>query len=280
MFAGAKSSYEESKFVILGVPFDKTSSFRVGSYQGPDAIRNASFCFEPYMMEYGLSLSDIGIHDKGNLQDYENVKDLGKDLEQAISKILDDGKVPIVLGGEHSISYFTVSGFKNKFEKIDVIVLDAHLDYRDEYEGNKYSHATPVRRISELDFVENLVVGGVRSMSKEESQCDDISYITADNFDSVELSNIFDENNPIYLSIDMDLLDPSYAPGVGNPEPFGVEPRKIKKLIKRLSHLIVGMDIVETNPKFDVGEITSNLAARFVYELLGAKQSKKNKKWY
>lgn len=272
MFAGCNSSYEESDFVIIGVPFDKTSSFRAGAAEGPDFIRKASFCFEPYLMEYDISLSDIAIHDMGDLKEYEQVRDIGGDLEKVVSDVIADTKIPIVIGGEHSVSPFIVNGLKSKFDKIGVIVLDAHLDYRDEYEGLKDSHATAVRRISEIGIVRNLVVIGVRSMSKEESLSDTVYYIRTDEMDETNFYSEIVKDNPIYLSIDMDVFDPSYAPGVGNPEPFGIKPKDVKKLIKKLSSSIIGMDIVETNPKFDSGEMTSNLAARLVYEFIASKE--------
>ncbi len=271
MFAGANSTYQESDFVIIGVPFDKTSSFRAGTAQGPDSIRSASFCFEPYMMEYGISLSEIAIHDKGNLKEYGDVKEMGNDICQNISDIVNDNKIPIVLGGEHSISPFVVKGLKEKFGKIDVVVLDAHLDYRDEYEGMKHSHATAVRRISELDIVKNLTVIGVRSISEEESRTKKVEYISPLEINEKDFKFQFKSENPIYMSIDMDVIDPSYAPGVGNPEPFGLKPKTVKDIIRDLSPSIVGLDIVETNPKFDSGEITSNLASRFVNEFIASK---------
>ncbi|MGM0405642.1 MAG: agmatinase [Thermoplasmatota archaeon] len=271
MFAGANSPYKESEFVIIGVPFDKTSSFRAGTAHAPDSIRSASFCFEPYMMEYGISLSDIAIHDKGNLKKYDDVKEMGSDIDQNISDIVSNDKVPIVLGGEHSVSPFIVKGLEKKFCKIDVVVLDAHLDYRNKYEGMKHSHATAVRRISELDIVKNLTVIGVRSISEEESRTKKIEYINSLNIDERDFKFQFKSENPIYMSIDMDVIDPSYAPGVGNPEPFGLKPKTVKNIIRDLSPSIVGLDIVETNPNFDNGEITSNLAARFVYEFIASK---------
>lgn len=271
MFAGANSSYGESAFVIFGVPFDKTSSYRAGTAQAPDSIRQASYCFEPYMVEHDISLSDIAIHDKGDLDGYDNVIDMGKDLKQNVSEIVSDDKIPIIIGGEHSISPFTVSGLEVKFDKIDVIVLDAHLDYRDQYEGNKNSHATAVRRISEIDIVENLNVLGVRSISKEESEEKTVKYISSTKLNTLKEFSRFDTDNPLYLSIDMDVFDPAYSPGVGNPEPFGVKPGVAKDLIQDIGRSIIAVDIVETNPRFDVGEITSNLAARLIYEFIGCK---------
>ncbi len=268
-FAGASSDYDSAEYVILGVPFDKTSSFRPGSADGPDEIRRASYCFEPYMMEYDVSLLDLNIHDMGNVSEHSLVEDMGKEVQNTLMCLLNDGKFPIVIGGEHSLSPYVVSAF----EDVYVIILDAHLDYRDEYEGMKRSHATPTRRISEID-IKGLHVLGIRSFSFEESLIEKPPYITTydmardnDYLDDI-LENIGGEN--VYLSIDMDVFDPSYAPGVGNPEPYGLKPIQCKNIIDRLSTNLVGVDIVETCPKYDQSGLTSNLAARLVYDILGS----------
>ncbi len=276
MFASSRESYERSKYVILGVPFDKTSSFRVGCDRGPEYIRKASFCFEPYLMEYDVSLDDISIHDLGDIDQLESVEKIGEALEEKVSNIVRENKTPIVMGGEHSISPYIISAL----DKVDVLVFDAHLDFREEYEGNKRSHATANRRISDLNNVDKHIVLGVRSISKGEFTKKSLEYITADELTSSddpvsEITRYIGESgNDIYISIDMDALDPSFAPGVGNPEPFGLEPKVIKKIISQFSDKIVGMDIVEVNPKYDTSEITSNLAARFIYELIGSKESR------
>ncbi|MGM0509706.1 MAG: agmatinase [Thermoplasmatota archaeon] len=275
MFASSNGSYEGSDYVILGVPFDKTSSFRAGCDQGPEYIRKASYCFEPYMMEYDVSLNDIPIHDLGDIDDLGSIEQIGEALGAKIESIVGDNKIPIVMGGEHSISPYVISAF----DEIDVIVFDAHLDFRDEYEGNKRSHATANRRISELYNVDKHAVVGVRSISKREFDKEPPKYFTADeltsNKDPVsELTKHLGESgNNIYISIDMDAVEPSFAPGVGNPEPFGLEPKIIKKTISQLSSKIIGMDVVEVNPKYDPSEITSSLAAKFIYELIGSKES-------
>jgi len=275
MFASSNGSYEGSKYVLLGAPFDQTSSFRAGCDLGPEYIRKASYCFEPYMMEYDVSLSDIPIHDLGDIDDLGSVEEIGEVLEEKVAGIVGDNKIPIVMGGEHSISPYGISAF----DEIDVIVFDAHLDFRDEYEGNKRSHATANRRISELNNVDKHAVVGVRSISQREFDKETPKYFTADELTSYndavsEITKYLGESgNNIYISIDMDAVDPTFAPGVGNPEPFGLDPKIIKKTISQLSSKIIGMDVVEVNPKYDPSEITSTLAARFIYELIGSKES-------
>ncbi len=269
-FACAQTGYDSAEYVILGVPFDKTSSFRPGAADGPEEVRRASYCFEPYMMEYDISLSDMYIHDKGNLSEHDDVEDMGDELRSVVTDIMEKNKFPIVIGGEHSLSPYAVSAF----EDVHVIILDAHLDYRDTYEGLKRSHATPTRRISELP-IRGLNVLGVRSLSQDVSMIERPPYLTSQ--DILKNPDVIDEicekinGERVYLSIDMDVFDPSYAPGVGNPEPYGLEPIVCKRIIGKLSDHLVGVDIVETCPHFDHGGITSNLAARLIYDVIGSK---------
>lgn len=277
MFASFGSNYDESDFVLLGVPFDKTSSFRSGTAGAPKKIRELSYCFEPYMMEYDISLTDLKLHDHGDLKKIEDIKEMGDKVSEIVKKIIIDEKFPIILGGEHSISPFAISAFDEIFDKINVVVLDAHLDYRDEYEGDRRSHATVVKRLEELEYVEDILVYGVRSMAEESKDLKKPDYYKPDELDiALEKMEKITEN-PIYLSIDMDVLDPSFAPGVGNPEPYGIKPEDVKKIIESLSKNLVGLDIVETNPKYDPSDITSNLAARFVYNTLGSINQNKRK---
>ncbi|MFP4050435.1 MAG: agmatinase [Thermoplasmata archaeon] len=277
-FAGSHSDYSESEFVIMGVPFDKTSSFRAGTNDGPKEIRRSSYCFEPYIMEFAISLQDINIHDFGDLDigEIDSPEMMGERVTKNTKRISEDKKKLIVIGGEHSVTPYVVESYKKTYPELNVLIIDAHLDYRDTYEGMKRSHATCSRRVSEVVGIENLTVAGVRSMSIEESGEEQIpDYYTSYEIleDSSILEKIVEEpHHPLYLSIDMDGLDPSYAPGVGNPEPFGLSSLDVKKLISQLSDKIVGLDIMETNPKYDTSDITSNLAARLIYEFIGSKK--------
>lgn len=273
MFAGCTSSIEESDYVVMGVPFDKTESFRAGAREAPEKIRYYSYSFEPYMIDHGVSLSDISVCDIGDIGEYDSVPDMGDELKKVLKPVIDDNRFPIILGGEHSLTSFAVETCTSVYDELQVIVLDAHLDYRDEYEGNKWSHATVNRRISELD-IGKLMVAGVRSMSEEEKK-DLPEYITASEI-NMEEGEFFKKikkgfHGDVYLSIDMDVIDPAYAPGVSNPEPYGLLPRQVKDIIKSLSDNLVGMDIVEVAPKHDHADITSILASKFVYDLLGSR---------
>lgn len=274
MFALSNSDYQDSQIVIIGVPFDQTSSFRAGTSKGPKKIRENSYCFEPYLMEHGRYLDDNRIHDHGDIEGVkgaDEVTSVEEEVKKTVSHMIEDDKFPILIGGEHSISPYSVSCH----EEVKVLVLDGHLDFRDEYEGDKRSHATSVRRIAESKDVKDVLVMGVRSLSKEESEIEKPEFFTAKEVKGSweEVESHLDDwiDGPVYLSIDMDVFDPSYAPGVGNPEPFGLEPRYAKSIIQNISKHLVGVDIVETCPKYDRGDITSILAARLIYEIIGCR---------
>lgn len=267
-FADANSSFNDAKFVIFGVPFDSTSSFRSGSRFAPNRIREASYNFETYLMEHDVDLIDVPIHDAGNLDEYGNVDEMTGAVEDAVKKILP--KFPILIGGEHSLTMGAVKPFKD----VSVVFIDAHLDFREEYLGIKNSHACVSRRISEIVGVENVFSIGVRSFSREEK--DDAEKLGLKYFSSFDIKEKGVEKiirnlnlkKKIYLSLDMDGVDPSYAPGVGNPEPFGLTPLDVVKCIKILSDRLIGFDIVEVCPPHDNGN-TSLLGARIIRDLIG-----------
>lgn len=275
LFADANSSLDEARFAIFGVPFDKTSSFRSGSALAPDKIREASYNFETYMFEHDEDIESIDFCDLGNLEEFENVNRMVQGVEEFTKGIVEKGKIPIVLGGEHSLT----AGIVKCFEDIGVIVLDAHLDFRDEYEGEKFSHCCTVRRISDIVGVSNVVPIGVRSFSKEEkTDAEELGLRFISSYElrektsmqeAVEKALSWIGRDKIYLSLDMDMIDPAFAPGVSNPEPFGLDPMEVKKCINHLDDRLVGFDVVEISPPFDNGN-TSALAARLVREAIMA----------
>jgi len=272
LFADANSTLEESDFVIFGVPFDKTSSFRSGTAQAPDQIREASHNFETYKFEHGEDIESIKFCDLGNLEEFDNTEMMDRGVKKFAKGIVDEDKFPIALGGEHSITPPIVKCF----DDVGVISLDAHLDFRDEYEGERNSHACSTRRISEVVGVGDIVPIGVRSMSKEESLDAEklgLRFISSYELhrnpmmkNAVERALEWIGKDRIYLSLDMDVIDPAFAPGISNPEPFGLNPIEIKRCINYLGDRLVGFDVVEVSPPFDNGN-TSALAARLVREV-------------
>lgn len=266
-FADADSSFDEAQFVILGVPFDGTCSFRKGAKFAPKSIREESYNLETYLFDHDLDLEDVPFHDSGDVK-CESLEDMMGGVGRSVGDILEKGKFPVIIGGEHSLTPSAV----RKFENVGVIILDAHLDFRDEYLEERNSHACATRRVSELVGIENVLPIGVRSMEKKEKKEGDklgLKYIDAFKLKKLGMKKALEniEWKSIYLSIDMDFIDPSYAPGVGNPEYFGLSPKDAKECIDILAPRLVGFDITEVSPPFDNGN-TSSLAARLIREVI------------
>ncbi len=272
-FADANAPYDESRLVIFGVPYDRTTSFRSGTRHGPNAIREASYNFETYMMEHGRDLAEEKFCDLGNTEEHGPPSSMVKSVKKFTSPIVKAGKFPLVFGGEHSVSVGVVRAFP---ESIAVIGFDAHLDFRDSYLGEKYSHACSARRISEHVGASHVTYIGIRSQSSDETiDAKRLGFrsITAEFVETngireaVEKALNSVKRRRIYLTIDMDGVDPAYAPGVGTPEPFGLRPSDIKIAINMLGPHLVGMDINEVAPQWDSGQ-TALLAARLAREAI------------
>ena len=273
-FADAEAAFDDARFVIWGYPFDGTACFRKGAADGPEAIRHHSHNFESWLNELGLDLRDVPTHDWGDVETVADQEANNSAIGEIVDRIGAAGKFSVGLGGEHSLTPPAVAALKQHYPNLTVVILDAHLDYRDGYQGAKWSHAATTRRVSEIVGVECVRVIGVRSLSREEQQAargDDLSYIEAGWADLREhLSDIVDAlDGPLYLSLDMDAIDPAFAPGVGTPEPFGMTPYEVLQVLNFLSDRLVGFDCVETCPPADNGN-TAALAARLVRHALGA----------
>jgi len=270
-YADAMSSFEDSKFVIVGVPFDKTTTYRSGTRFAPTTVRETSQTFEKENFEHGITFDDIAVHDAGDLYEEGSVDDMVESVNEEAKRIVSAGKFPMFIGGEHSISPPVVSAF----EDIAVITIDAHLDFRDEYQGLKNSHACAHRRIVDHVGKGNAFAFGVRSISADE-KVDEALYADAFRIHKEGTEKVFDEmlaklkRKHIYLSLDIDGIDPSYAPGTGTPEPFGLTPWDVRYVINRLGDRLVGFDVVEICPPYDNGN-TSILGARMMREVMAVK---------
>jgi len=277
-FADADSGLEEAEYVVVGLPFDGTASFRSGSRDGPDAIRLASFNFESYDSYYGVDLSELDICDLGNMELGADPAYAQETIKEGI-ELLPERAVAIFLGGEHSITPAIVEGLGRRSGALGVLVLDAHLDLREEYGCTASSHACASRRILEKDALAGYASIGIRSGSREEFRWaaeNNISYFTARQVREEGVDAVLDQAlrslqcDRLYLSIDLDVLDPAYAPAVGNPEPFGLSSWDAKRVIERLAPRLVGLDINELTPAYDRGE-TALLAARLAREFIAAR---------
>lgn len=277
----APSEYGNAEYVIFGVPFDGTSSFRAGSRFAPDAMRKASANFESYNAFFDIDLAELPIHDAGDLEPYASVDDTLRDLFYAVEPIVKDGKIPIMLGGEHSLTLPCAEACaKHAGDDFGVVVLDAHFDLRDEYSGLKNNHACVSRHIID-EVTDNYVSIGIRSGPKEEwdlARDNNIKYYTPDDVATKGIKDVLDEVveyldcSKIYLSLDMDALDPSFAPALGTPEPFGLDALDVREVIRTLAPMSVGFDIVEIAPEYDGGQ-TAMLGTKLMREFIAAHAS-------
>lgn len=274
-FADATASWEEARFVIAGVPFDRTTSFRPGARFGPDAIRQQSYTFESYDLETGVDLSEVPIHDLGNTEPFGSAQDMVDGVREQLGPVFAAGKIPIVFGGDHACSPPVVEAFPEP-SSLGVLYIDAHMDFRAQYLGDPRSHGCSSRRIVERVGARNLVVFGVRSVSKQEiddNRSIGMSYVTAHEIakegveSAVQRALNMLKTDKVYISLDIDAIDPAFAGATGTPEPFGLSPRDVKYAIGQAAPRLTGMDIMEVSPPWDSGN-TSNLAARLAREAI------------
>ncbi|MCL2143501.1 MAG: agmatinase [Methanomassiliicoccaceae archaeon] len=267
-FADADSTYTDADIVIYGVPYDRTSSFRSGSREAPSTVRRASYGFEVKHFEHS-PVPDIRMHDFGDLDDHLRPEDMMGEIEFSVAPAVKDKKFTVAIGGEHSVT----SPIVKQYGSVSVISVDAHLDSRDEFMGSPYSHACVMRRCSDIVGIDNVFVLGVRSISEEELDRDDvIPHITSYDITEKGMQKAIDialdsvKNEKIYLTIDIDGIDPAFAPGTGTPEPFGLLPIDVKRLMNAIGERLVGMDVVEISPPYDHSNVTSVLGARLIKE--------------
>jgi agmatinase len=271
-FMGSTDDYSRAGIVLVGAPMDLTVSFRSGTRQGPQQVRRVSYSIEEYSVELNRDLSDYCYFDAGDIiMPFGSVRQSLQRVEQVVAKVLNDGRFPLILGGEHLISLPVIREMVKVYPDLIVVQLDAHADLRDEYMGETCSHATVMRRVAEIIGSRNLYQFGIRSGSREEF---DFARANTNIFINEVVSPLQKvlaqlKNRPVYLSLDIDVLDPAYAPGTGSPEPGGCSVLEILKAIYILGELqVVGLDLVEVNPVYDLSERTALLAAKLVREAI------------
>lgn len=255
--------------VVLGIPFDENSSFLSGAAKAPGAIREAlqsescNLC-----AENGLDLGvSGGWQDIGNVDTGEKAHAFEK-IEKAVSDIVSRGARPLSLGGDHSIAWPIIRAVSAAHEKLTVLQLDAHPDLYDELHGNRTSHACPFARIMEEGLIERLVQVGIRTMTPHQREQADrfgVEVVEARQWHAGRDLNL---DGPLYISLDLDVFDPAYAPGVSHHEPGGLSTRDVLGIIQSLRAPIVGADIVELNPDRDLNGMTAMVAAKCLKELL------------
>jgi len=269
-FLGARDSYENSQIVLIGVPLDLTASFRPGTREGPQVIRSASQGLEDYSPYLDRELGECNFYDAGDLVlPFGNLLVSLQRIEKITRILLEDQKFPLFLGGEHLLSLPVVKVLAEFYPNLAVLHFDAHADLRHDYLGETYSHATVIRRICEVAGSRNVFQFGIRSGTKEEF----VYGRSFTNFYPFQLNNALNSclsclrGRPLYVSLDIDLVDPAYAPGTGTPEPGGFAPEEVFRIFNSLQELpVIGCDFVELAPAYDANGITSLLVAKLVRE--------------
>ena len=272
-FIGCDSGYEESKIVLFGAPFDSTTSFRPGARFGSSAIRHESFGIETYSPYQDKDLTDIKVFDCGDLElCFGSPEDALKDIEEQARKIVSDGKLPIMLGGEHLVTFAAVKAVFEKYPKMHIIHFDAHADLRDDYLGAKLSHACVIRRCHELVGDGKIHQFCIRSGDREEFRfADEHTDMHKFNFDGLKelVEELKSDNLPVYFTIDMDCLDPSVFCGTGTPEAGGVNFKELLGAILEVSKTnIVGADLNELAPMLDISGASTAVACKTLRELI------------
>ncbi|WP_455368080.1 agmatinase [[Eubacterium] cellulosolvens] len=283
-FYGPVTSFEKADYAILGVPFDRTSSFRGGSRFAPNAIRQASLNIETMSVRSNIDLEEVKITDLGDLAETANAEELIHRVRAIVEDILKLAKLPILIGGEHTLTLGTIQSLP---KDACVICFDAHLDLRDEYLGERVCHASFMRRVIELIGSENVLYVGTRAISNDEYEFareNRMFYIRSHELNHRKMetciNKITEETMHFkkkYITIDMDVLDPAFAPGVGNPEADGISTTILLDILSKIcDSTVLGLDLVEANPLFDHGQ-TSIAAARILFEGIAAIESSKLK---
>lgn len=268
---------KETPFILVGAPLDVTASYRPGTRFAPNAIRQAACNIEFYSLRAGVDFENFGVRDMGDIAIIPGVieENLNR-ITRVVEGLLELGGRPIVIGGEHLVTYAIAKGLLRY--KPCILYLDAHFDLRNEYLGSRLSHASTLRRITELIGVDKVFVVGVRAFTSEEiefARKHGIPHLTPL---QIRILGIRESARRIkqwlsmcetaYLSVDMDVYDPAYAPGVANPEPEGLDPGTLFDLLSMvLDKRFLGFDLVEVTPSYDPSGITSILAAKTIVEI-------------
>ena len=278
VFSGFQKPFEKADYIILGVPFDVTSTYRTGARFGPNAIRQASLNIETYSFRTGIDVEDLKLHDLGDLHISTDTEKTLERIEMVIKDLLETGKTPVIIGGEHTITLGVVKALGGKASKTAIVSFDAHLDLRHEFMDLKLSHTTFMRRINEEVKPSKIIEVGTRAVCKEEldyAKKVGIEFFTAKQIRkegsqriAEQLREKLSRYKNVYLSIDMDVLDPAYVPAVQNPEPEGIETHTLLDILYGVcDKRVVGFDVIEIAPNYDQG-ISAIQGAKTIFEAL------------
>jgi len=254
---------------LVGIPFDAQSSYLRGAGEAPEKIREALRCdASNSWSELGVDLGVDGVYgDTGNLEFAE--KDAFEAIEAGVGALIDQGKRSVSLGGDHSITYPIVKALARRYPELTIFHFDAHPDLYDEFEGNRLSHACPLARIMEARLAKRLVQAGVRTMNRHQRKQAQKFGVEVVEMRRLPAYERLKAAGPVYITFDMDVLDPAFAPGVSHREPGGMSVREAIAHLHAIEGDIVGADVVEYNPVQDLAGMTATVAAKIVKEILG-----------
>ncbi len=271
-FIGCDSEYDDAKIVLFGAGFDGTTSFRPGTRFAPSAIRNESFGIETYSPYQDKDMTDYSYFDSGDLElPFGSVRRTIADIAMRTDTILNDGKIPFMIGGEHLVTLGAVMAVKDKTGDLYIIHFDAHADLRDDYLGQPLSHACVLRRCHELVGDDHIFQFGIRSGDREEFVfASEHTEMNKFNFNNLEEIVEKLKGKKVYFTLDLDVLDPSVFPGTGTPEAGGVTFDELRKAVTLVcSELdIVGCDVNELSPHYDQSGASTAVACKIIREML------------
>lgn len=272
-FIGCDGDYENSRIVLFGAPFDSTTSFRPGARFGPSAIRHESFGLETYSPYQNEDLCSYSVFDSGDLELCFGHAELAlKDIENRAIQIIADGKFPLLIGGEHLVTLASVKAVINKYPDLHIIHFDAHADLRSDYLGAELSHACVMRRVHDLTGDGRIHQFCIRSGDRSEFQFakkhTDMNLFNLNGLEDLT-ENLKKTNTPVYLTIDLDCLDPSVFPGTGTPEAGGITFMQLLGAIFKVCETkVVGADINELSPNLDNSGVSTATACKILRELI------------
>jgi agmatinase len=278
VFSGMQKPFEFARYVVFGVPFDATSTYRSGARFMPNAVRQASLNIETYSFRSGFDMENVPLYDAGDLHVSNETKETLDMCRLVVEDIVAEGKVPVVIGGEHTVTLGVVQGLGERAKKTAVVSFDAHLDLRCDYLGSAYSHTTFMQLINEQVKPAKILEVGTRAVCKDDlayAEEAGIQFITSQAIKKFGSEGILqalkEELEPfehVYLTVDLDVLDPAVAPAVQNPEVEGIDLTALLDIACGLcDKRVVGLDVVEIAPNYDQG-VSAIVAAKTIFEML------------
>ena len=275
IFIKSHQNYDEAEAVIYGMPMDWTVSFRPGSRFGPARIREVSVGLEEYSPYLDRELEEVKFFDAGDIPlPFGNPQKSIDMIEEYIDGLLADGKFPLGMGGEHLVTWPVIKAMYKKYPDMAIIHVDAHTDLREDYEGEPLSHAAIIRKSADLIGPKNVYSFGIRSGLKEEFQWAKENGMHISKFEVLEpLKEVLPQlaGRPVYVTVDIDVLDPAHAPGTGTVDCGGITSKELLASIHAIAHSdinVVGCDLVEVAPVYDPSEQTVNTASKLIREMI------------